>query len=142
MIRILVLALGGAFGTTARYGLNGLVSGHQAKHYPWAVAFPLGTLVVNVTGCFIIGFFAAISGPSMGRAWLKPEWRDFLMIGFCGGFTTFSSYGLQTLNLARDSEWLFAGLNVIGSNIIALLAVYLGVVTGRFLQARFHGGAL
>ncbi|HUJ11871.1 MAG TPA: fluoride efflux transporter CrcB [Verrucomicrobiae bacterium] len=142
MLRILALSLGGAIGTASRYGLNGLISGHQAKHYPWAVAFPLGTLVVNVTGCFVIGFLAAVSGPAMGRAWLRPEGRDFLMIGFCGGYTTFSSYGLQTLNLARDSEWLFAGLNLIGSNVIGLLMVYLGIVTGRFLQSRFHGGTL
>jgi len=140
MLRILALALGGAMGTASRYGLNGLISGHQSKHYPWAVAFPLGTMVINVSGCFLIGLLAAISGPSMGRAWLKPEWRDFLMIGFCGGYTTFSSYGLQTLNLARDSEWWLAGLNLIGSNLLGLVAVYLGVVCGRLLQATFHGG--
>jgi CrcB protein len=142
MLRILALSLGGALGTLARYGLNGLISGHQAKHYPWAVAFPLGTMVINITGCFVIGFLAAISGPSMGRAWLKPEWRDFLMIGVCGGYTTFSSYGLQTLNLARDSEWLLVGTNVIGSNVLGLLAAYLGVITGRLLQSKFHGGTV
>lgn len=140
MLKVLWLSLGGAIGTASRYGFNGLVSGHQAKHYPWAVSFPLGTLMINVTGCFVIGFLAAISGPAMGRAWLKPEWRDFLMIGFCGGYTTFSSYGLQTLNLARDGEWLFVTGNVIGSNLLGLVAVYLGVVAERFLQARFHGG--
>jgi len=142
MPRLLLLAVGGALGTLARYGFNGLISGHQAKHYPWAVAFPLGTLVVNVTGCFVIGFLAAISGPAMGRAWIKPEWRDFLMVGFCGGYTTFSSYGLQTLNLARDGEWLHVAVNVLGSNILGLLGVYLGWVAGRFLQAKFHGGVL
>ena len=142
MLRVLILALGGAIGTAGRYGLNGLISGHQAKHFPVAVAFPLGTMVVNVTGCFIVGFLAAISGPSTGRTWLNPEWRDFLMVGFCGGYTTFSSYGLQTLNLARDSEWLQVAANIIGSNVLGLLGVYLGWVAGRFLQAKFHGGAL
>jgi len=142
MLRILALALGGALGTVARYGLNGLISGHQAKHYPWAVTFPLGTMVINITVCFVIGFLAAISGPAMGRAWLKAEWRDFLMIGVCGGYTTFSSYGLQTLNLARDSEWLFVSGNILGSNALGLLAVYLGVVTGRLLQSKFHGGTV
>jgi CrcB protein len=142
MVRLLFLAVGGALGTLARYGLNGLVSHHQSKHLPWAAVFPLGTLVVNVSGCFLIGVLAAISGPAMGRTWLKPEWRDFLMIGFCGGYTTFSSYGIQTLNLARDGEWLWVGLNIVGSNVLSLLAVYLGWVCGRLLQSKFHGGSL
>jgi CrcB protein len=132
---MLFLAVGGALGTLARYGLNGVVSARVAT-------FPLGTMVVNITGCFAIGFIAAISDPSFGRAWLKTGWRDFLMVGFCGGYTTFSSYGLQTLSLARDSEWLFAGLNIVGSNILGLVAVYLGWGLGRLVQAKLHGGAL
>jgi CrcB protein len=102
----------------------------------------LGTMVVNITGCFVIGFLAAISGPAMGRVWLTPEWRDFLMVGFCGGYTTFSSYGLQTLNLARDGEWLQVAGNVLGSNALGLLAVYGGWVSGRLIQAKLHGGVL
>ena len=135
MWTMLFLAVGGALGTLARYGLNGVVSARAAT-------FPLGTMVVNITGCFAIGFIAAISDPSFGRAWVKTGWRDFLMVGFCGGYTTFSSYGLQTLSLARDSEWLFAGLNIVGSNILGLVAVYLGWALGRLVQARLHGGAL
>jgi len=96
---------GGCVGDLARYGLNGLISEHQTRRSAWSAVFPVGTLVVNVTGCLVIGFLAALTGPSLGRGWLKPEWRDFLMVGFCGGYTTFSSYGLQTLNLARDGEW-------------------------------------
>lgn len=119
--RLALLALGGALGTLARYGLNGLVSQRFAT-------FPLGTLVVNVTGCFAIGLLATLT--------LRSEWRDFLMIGFCGGYTTFSSFGLQTLNLARDSEWLHVAGNIIGSNALGLFAVYAGWVCGRFL----HGG--
>jgi CrcB protein len=132
---MLFLAVGGALGTLARYGLNGLISARVAT-------FPLGTMLVNVTGCFAIGFIAAISDPSLGRVWLKTGWRDFLMVGFCGGYTTFSSYGLQSLNLARDSEWLFVMLNILGSNLLGLVAVYLGWVSGRLLQSKFHGGAL
>jgi CrcB protein len=64
------------------------------------------------------------------------------MIGLCGGYTTFSSYGLQTLNLARDGEWLAVTVSIVGSNVLGLLAVYLGLVCGRALQAKLHGGAL
>ena len=135
MWTVLFLAVGGALGTLARYGLNGLISARIAT-------FPLGTMIVNISGCFAIGFLAAVSDPSFGRAWLKTGWRDFLMVGFCGGYTTFSSYGLQTLNLARDGEWLAVALNIVGSNVLGLLAVYLGWVSGRALQAKFHGGAL
>jgi len=142
LFRLLLLIAGGALGTLARYGLNGVISEHQSKHFPLAAVFPLGTMVVNITGCFVIGVIAALSGPATGRAWLKPEWRDFLMIGFCGGYTTFSSYGLQTLNLARDGEWLSVTINVVGSNVLGLVAVYLGLVCGRALQAKVHGGTL
>lgn len=142
MFRLLLLIIGGALGTLARYGLNGVISTHQPKHYPLVAVFPLGTVIINVTGCFLIGFIAAISAPATGRAWLKPEWRDFLMIGFCGGYTTFSSYGLQTLNLALDGEWLGVTLNIVGSNVLGLVAVYLGLVCGRALQAKLHGGTV
>lgn len=121
MLKILLLALGGALGTLARYGLNGIVATRVAT-------FPLGTMVVNVSGCFVIGLLAPLN--------LRSEWRLFLMIGLCGGYTTFSSFGLQSLELARDSEWLYIAGNVIGSNVLGLGAVYLGWVCGRFL----HGG--
>jgi CrcB protein len=142
MFKLTLLMLGGALGTAARYGLNGWVSGFQGKHYAFPAVFPLGTMAVNVLGCFIVGFLAALSDETFGRAWIKPEWRDFLIIGFCGGFTTFSSYGIQTLNLARDGEWLMSALNIAASNILGLLAVYVGLVAGRLLQAKLHGGGL
>jgi fluoride exporter len=142
MQRLFMLSLGGAIGTAARYLINGLVSEHQARHLPWATVFPLGTMIVNITGCFVIGVIAAVSDPSLGRGGIKPEWRDFLMVGICGGYTTFSSFGLQTLHLARDGEWFWAGVNVIGSNLLCLIGVYLGWVCGRFLQAKLHGGSL
>ena len=120
-MKLLLLALGGAIGTLARYGLNGVISERF-------VTFPLGTMVVNVTGCFVIGLLAPLT--------LRTEWRNFLMVGICGGYTTFSSFGLQTLNLARDGEWLYVALNIVGSNLLGLLAVYAGWVCGRIL----HGG--
>jgi CrcB protein len=142
MWSVLFLAVGGALGTLARYGLNGLVSNHQPRQFGLPAIFPLGTMIINVTGCFVIGLLAAMSDPSLGRTWLKTGWRDFLMVGFCGGYTTFSSYGLQTLNLARDGEWFFVAANVIGSNALGLIAVYVGWVAGRFLQAKLHGGSI
>ena len=118
MWQVFILALGGALGTLARYGLNGLIS-HRVE------TFPLGTMIVNITGCFLIGLLAPLIH--------KPEWKIFLMVGFCGGYTTFSSFGLQTLELARDGQWLYVALNVIASNLLGLAAVYLGWVCGRLL---------
>jgi CrcB protein len=142
MYRILMVCLGGALGTAVRYALNGLISHHQSRSRAWPAIFPLGTLVVNVSGSFAIGVIAAFSEPDLGRGWIRPELRDFLMIGLCGGYTTFSSYSLQSLNLARDGEWLLLALQVVGTNFLCLLAVYLGRVFGLLLQSRFHGGAL
>ncbi|MSR64439.1 MAG: fluoride efflux transporter CrcB [Verrucomicrobiae bacterium] len=142
MIKLFLIAIGGGLGSLARYGLNGFISEHQTKHFPLPALFPVGTMIVNVTGCFVIGVIAALSDPPLGRGGIKPEWRDFMMVGICGGYTTFSSFGLQTLNLAHDGEWLWAGANVIGSNALCLLGVYLGWVCGRFIQAKLHGGTL
>jgi CrcB protein len=141
MVRLILLTVGGGLGTLLRYWVNGLISDRQGRQAGWAAVFPLGTLVVNVTGSFVIGFLAALTGAAMGRAWLKPEWRDFLMIGLCGGYTTFSSFSLQTMNLARDGEWLAVAANILGSNVLCLLAVYLGWVSARLLQARVTGGS-
>jgi fluoride exporter len=140
MLRLILLTVGGGLGTLLRYLVNGLVSDRPTQPFGLPAIFPLGTMIVNITGCFIIGFLAAVSGPSAGRAWLTSAQRDFLMIGLCGGYTTFSSYGLQTLNLARDGEWFYVGANVIGSNVLGLLATYLGWVAGHYLQAKLHGG--
>jgi CrcB protein len=100
-----------------------------ADHYP---RFPVNTLVINIIGSFLIGIFAAMGVPE-GRIYLNPETRKFLMIGICGGFTTFSSFSLQTLNLANDGEWLYAGFNVILSVTLCLLAVWIGFFTTQAL---------
>jgi len=141
MLRLILLTVGGGLGTLLRYLVNGLISDRQTHQFGLPAIFPLGTMIVNVSGSFAIGFIAALSGAALGRAWLKAEWRDFLMVGLCGGYTTFSSFSIQTLNLARDGEWLAVTLNVVGSNGLSLLAVYLGWVAGRFLQVKLHGGA-
>jgi CrcB protein len=120
------LALGGALGTIARYWLNGLVSGHFDT-------FPMGTLVINVSGSFVISFFATLTDPD-GRFIVSPTARTFFMTGICGGYTTFSSFSLQTLNLARDGEWLYAGLNAGLSLFLCLLAAWLGHILARALN--------
>jgi len=113
------VALGGALGSVARYWCSGLVANAMGETFPW------GTLIVNVAGSLLIGFIATISGAD-GRFLIPPEARQFLMVGILGGYTTFSSFSLQTLTLARDGEWLLAGANIVGSVVLCLIAVWVG----------------
>ncbi len=113
------IGLGSALGGMARYGCSGLAARLIGE------TFPFGTLFVNVLGCLIIGFFATFTGPD-GRLFVGTTARQFVMVGICGGFTTFSSFGLQTLNLVRDGEWFYAGANIIASVVLCLVAVWLG----------------
>ena len=87
MSTYLWIALGGALGSVARYGCSSLIAQWFGE------AFPLGTLIINVTGSFVIGFFAAVTGPD-GRVLVSPNVRQFVMVGICGGYTTFSSFSL------------------------------------------------
>ena len=103
----------------ARYGCSGLAARYIGATFPW------GTLIVNVSGSVIIGFLATLTLAD-GRLLISPDARAFLMIGVCGGFTTFSSLSLETLNLARDGEWLWASANVVLSVVLCLVAVWLG----------------
>jgi fluoride exporter len=113
------IALGSALGGVARYWCSGVAARLFGETFPW------GTLFVNVAGSFIIGFFAALTGPD-GRIFAGSTMRQFVMLGILGGFTTFSSFSLQTLNLAGDGEWLQAGGNIVGSVVLCLIAVWLG----------------
>jgi CrcB protein len=97
-------------------------------------AFPWNTLTVNVTGSLVIGVLAALSEPD-GKFLISPGLRSFLMIGVCGGYTTFSSFSLQTLNLMRDREWLYAGGNMLLSVVLCMLAVWLGFTGGLYLNS-------
>jgi len=117
------IAVGGALGTLARFVLSGFVAHHVGETFPW------GTLIVNVSGSFVIGFFATFFGPE-GRFLAGPTARHFVMTGILGGFTTFSSFSLQTLTLAREGEWFRAGANTVGSVVLCLLAVWLGHMAG------------
>jgi len=119
MLNYFMVAVGGALGSVARFWFSGIVA------HRYGETFPIGTLVVNVTGSFIIGFFATLTGPE-GRWLVSSTARTFFMVGICGGYTTFSSFSLQSLNLARDGEWLYAGLNALLSFVLCMLAVWLG----------------
>jgi CrcB protein len=119
--------LGSALGGVARYGLSGLAAQYISE------TFPIGTLIVNVTGSFVIGFFATLTGPD-GRIFVGTDARQFVMTGICGGYTTFSSFSLQTLNLARDREWALAGANGVLSLALCLIAVWLGHIAAAALN--------
>ena len=120
------VALGSALGGAARYGCAGLIARWFGASFPW------GTLIINVSGSLLIGFLATLMSPD-GRLLAAPDMRAFLMIGVLGGFTTFSSFSLETLNLARDGEWLWASANVTLSVVLCLTAVWLGHLAARVL---------
>ena len=119
MLDALWIFIGSGLGGVARWSASGFVAERFGQTFPW------GTLVVNVTGSFIIGFFATLTGPE-GRFLAPASFRQFFMLGVCGGYTTFSSFSLQTLNLAEDGELFHAGANAVVSVALCLLGVWLG----------------
>lgn len=121
------VAFGGALGSMARYGLSGLVARLTGS------ALPLGTLAVNVSGAALIGLLAGLSVPE-GRGLIPVSGRLFLMTGICGGYTTFSTFSLETLNLMSDGEWGWAIANIAGSVALCLVAVWLGFAAGLELN--------
>jgi CrcB protein len=128
MVTYIWIAIGSALGGMARYWCSGFAARLIGETFPW------GTIIVNVVGSFIIGFFATVTGPD-GRIFAGTLTRQFVMIGFCGGFTTFSSFSLQTLNLANDGEWLQAGGNIVGSVVLCLIAVWMGYMLASSINA-------
>ena len=118
----LVIALGGALGSVLRFWIGTGVDSALTKG---SSIFPWGTIVVNITGCFIIGLFATLTSPE-GR-WLVPSLvRPFVMIGILGGYTTFSSFSLQTLSLWNDNQRWEALANVLISVVLCLVGVFVG----------------
>jgi CrcB protein len=115
------IAFGGALGSVARYALSSFIAHRIGEVFPW------GTLVVNVSGCFVIGFFAALTGPD-GRVMVSPDIRQFVTVGICGGYTTFSSFSLQTLNLLREGDVARGGGNIALSVVACMAGVWLGAV--------------
>lgn len=121
------IGLGSALGGMLRYGLTEWVTGLAGK------SFPLGTLLVNVSGSFLIGMFAALT-QSSANWWGSEFGRAFLMAGICGGYTTFSAFSLQTLQLVRDGHWAAAGGNILLSVALCLVAVWLGCRAGELFN--------
>lgn len=122
------VAVGGALGSVARFWCSGAVARLIGETFPW------GTLGVNIVGSFIIGFAATAMGPD-GRMFAGTTARQFVMAGFCGGFTTFSSFSLQTLNLLNDGEWIPAVGNIGLSMALCLIAVWAGHILAINLNA-------
>jgi CrcB protein len=122
MIRWLLVGFAGFVGTLARYWLSGLI----ARRY--GETFPFGTLIVNALGCFLIGFLFYFF---YERTLTAPTARTVVLIGLLGGFTTFSSYGLQTFTLLRDGEVLLAMTNIVASNVLCLVLVWAGYALAK-----------
>jgi CrcB protein len=127
LLTYLWIAIGGAIGSVARYGCSDLAARTFGGTFPW------GTLIVNVVGSFVIGAFATLTGPD-GRWMVGPDARIFVTVGICGGFTTFSSFSLQTLNLMRAGEVGAAGVNIAGSVVLCLLSVWVGYLFGALVN--------
>lgn len=123
---LFIIGTGGFLGTIARY----LSTQYIQNHIP--LSFPLGTFIVNVAGCFLIGI---IHGLSIENNFIPDTWRLFLTVGFCGGFTTFSSFANENIMLLRNEQFLYFSLYVGLSITFGLLATFLGNFLIRFLYA-------
>jgi CrcB protein len=119
MVSWIWVAVGGALGSVARFWLATVMAALTGPRFPW------GTLLINVVGSFVIGCFGTLTG-SRGVWSVPPNVRVFVMVGICGGFTTFSSFSLQTLELLQSGAFLSAGGYIIGSFALCLFFVWLG----------------
>jgi fluoride exporter len=126
------IAVGSALGGIGRFACSRTIA------LWFGVTFPWGTIAVNVTGSFAIGFFAAMTGPG-GRVMVAPDFRQFVMVGLCGGYTTFSSLSLETLELLRNRDFAEAGANVLLSVLLCMVAVWLGYVAASLLNGTGSG---
>ena len=127
VILYLWIAIGSALGGVGRFACSRYVALRFGETFPW------GTLIVNITGSFVIGFFATMTGAD-GRLIVAPEFRQFVMVGICGGYTTFSSFSLQTLELVRNRDFAEAVANVLLSILLCMVAVWLGYVAASFFN--------
>lgn len=123
--------LGSALGGVTRYWVSAAVARRIGETFPW------GTVIINVSGSFLIAFFGTLAAPQSSFP-LSPNFRTFVMVGFCGGYTTVSSFALQTLNLARGGERRLAAANILISIVFCLTAAWLGFVAGAVTN---HAGS-
>src|SRR6266700_4503082 len=133
VLTYLWIAIGSALGGVTRYAASRAVALRLGETFPW------GTLLVNVSGSLVIGFVAALSGPD-SRVIVSPSARTFIMVGLCGGFTTFSSFSLQTLELIRNRNFAEAGGTILLSVAACMAAVAIGYVAGTALGGLRSGG--
>ena len=124
MEKLLYIGIGGFIGAVFRYQLSGLVHQYIGTH------FPSGTLVVNITGCFLLGFLLTIVE---GKFIVSPQLRLLLAVGLLGAFTTFSTFSFETLSLLQDKLYLKALINILLSVFLGLVAVWIGIITARLL---------
>jgi fluoride exporter len=120
MRRYYLVAIGGGIGSLVRFGVTQFMA-------PMAVWAPLSILIINISGCFVISFLNFVSDPS-GNIYLGPRSRLFLLVGFCGGYTTFSSFSLISFNAVRHGVLLDLWLNIGLSHILCLFSVWLGAI--------------
>ncbi len=119
----LVVLVGGGLGALARYGLGGWIQDAAGASFPW------GTLVINVSGSLLLALIYALLEGSRAR----PEWRAFLGIGFCGGYTTFSTFSWEAFRLLQDGQWNRATAYMLGSLLLALAGTLAGFYLGETL---------
>lgn len=121
-LNYLIVGIGGFLGANARYILGGWLASK------WSTAFPFETLIINVSGSFVLCLFMTLA---LERFEIPIEYRQFFAIGFLGAYTTFSTLTFETIELLQQGRVLYALLNIVGSGVLGLLAGYLGVISGR-----------
>ena len=124
MEKLIYIGIGGFIGAILRYQISGLV------HHYYSAHFPSGTLVVNIAGCFFLGFFLTLVD---GKFFISPQLRLLLAVGLVGAFTTFSTFSFETLSLLQDKLYFKASINILFSVIFGLISVWIGIVIAKLL---------